>query len=154
MQEYLPFIIVTLGFISTTIFALFECCTSKRSRSGPSNLSGSSTPPLRFQSRASYGTRDDSPPTAMEGSAAPTAARKPILQPRFMTERLQASNNLLPTRQHKGSMGDQTRRTVRPRRCLRYVSIVHLRFVQTVLILLNLPVCHCSIFFLFSFTSC
>jgi hypothetical protein len=113
MQEYLPFIVVTLGFVSTTIFAFFECYYCSKRSQGPSSLSGSSTPPLRFQSRANYGTRDDSPPTAMEGvPAAPTAARKPILQPRFMTERLQANNNLMPTRQYKGSMGDQTRRTV------------------------------------------
>lgn len=113
MQEYLPFIIVTLGFVLTTIFAFFECYYCSKRSQGPSSLSGSSTPPLRFQSRANYGARDDSPPTTMEGAAAaPAAARKPILQPRFMTERLQANNNLMPTRQYKGSMGDQTRRTV------------------------------------------
>jgi len=116
MQEYLPFILVSAGFILTTLFALYECYNSSKddSPNGPSSLSGSATPPLRFQSSyaANYGTRSDSPPTiVMEGTAAAPAARRPILRPTFMTERMRESNTLLPARQYKGSMGDQTRRT-------------------------------------------
>jgi len=123
MDEYLPIIIVTSGFILTTLISAVEAYhSSQETPAGPS--SGSATPPL---ARYNYGSSDspnsylpsmESGQTSTAAGAAQTSTRK-ILQPSFMTERSQKQQERgggLPpqysTRQ-RGSMGDQTRKTVR-----------------------------------------